>query len=114
MRGRHESDRDQERSRQLVALLNFEQNPQSVRRNNFPGEQVSRRFLLLSEHRSASNYPGAAGFRAAAAHRSTPPACLPEVGGSNGPGTGAQARRGHRVFLLAYCRRRIKVTAPFL
>src|SRR5262249_22232552 len=37
-----------------------EQNPQSARRNNFPGEQISRRFLLLSENLSASNYPGAA------------------------------------------------------
>jgi hypothetical protein len=37
-----------------------EQNPQSVRRNHFSGEQISREFLLLSEHRSASNYPGAA------------------------------------------------------
>src|SRR5262249_8684028 len=27
----------------------FQQNPQSARRNNFPGEQISRRFLLLSE-----------------------------------------------------------------
>jgi NADPH:quinone reductase-like Zn-dependent oxidoreductase len=38
----------------------YEQNPQSARRNNFPGEQISRRFLLLSENLSASNYPGAA------------------------------------------------------
>jgi hypothetical protein len=37
-----------------------EQNPQSARRNNFPGEQISRRFLLLSENLSASNYPAAA------------------------------------------------------
>ena len=38
-----------------------EQNPQSVRRNNFPGEQIPQWFLLLSENLSASNYPGAAG-----------------------------------------------------
>ena len=37
-----------------------EQNPQSARRNHGPGEQRSRRLLLLSEHLSASNYPGAA------------------------------------------------------
>src|SRR6266446_7751391 len=37
-----------------------EQNPQSARRNNFSGEQISRWFLLLSENLSASNYPGAA------------------------------------------------------
>ncbi len=38
----------------------FEQNPQSARRNNFPGEQISRWFQFLSENLSASNYPGAA------------------------------------------------------
>jgi hypothetical protein len=37
-----------------------EQNPQNARRNNFPSEQISRWFLLLSENLSASNYPGAA------------------------------------------------------
>src|SRR5712691_10569547 len=36
------------------------QNPQNARRNNVPGEQISRWFLLLSEKLSASNYPGAA------------------------------------------------------
>ena len=36
------------------------QNPQSVRRNNFPGAQIPQWFLLLSENLSASNYPGAA------------------------------------------------------
>src|SRR5258708_35038279 len=36
------------------------QNPRSARRNNFPGEQISRRFLLLSESLFASNYPGTA------------------------------------------------------
>jgi hypothetical protein len=36
------------------------QNPQSARRNNFQGEQISRWFLLLAENLSASNYPGAA------------------------------------------------------
>jgi hypothetical protein len=36
------------------------QNPQSARRNNFPGEQIARRFLFLLENLSASNYPGAA------------------------------------------------------
>ena len=36
-----------------------EQNPQSARRNNFLGEQISRWLLLLSENLSASNYPGA-------------------------------------------------------
>jgi aerobic carbon-monoxide dehydrogenase large subunit len=41
-------------------LVTGKQNPQSARRNNFPGEQISRRFLLLSENLSASNYPGAA------------------------------------------------------
>ena len=39
---------------------NIEQRPQSVRRNNFPGEQIPQWFLLLSENLSASNYPGAA------------------------------------------------------
>jgi len=38
----------------------YEQNPQSARRNNVPGEQISRRFLLLSGNLSASNYPGPA------------------------------------------------------
>jgi hypothetical protein len=38
----------------------YEQNPQNARRNNFPGEQISRQFLLLSENLSASNYPGSA------------------------------------------------------
>jgi hypothetical protein len=38
----------------------YEQNPQSARRNNFPGEQISRWFLLLSENFSASSYTGAA------------------------------------------------------
>jgi hypothetical protein len=38
----------------------FEQNPKSVRRNNFLRGQISRWFLLLSENLSASNYPGAA------------------------------------------------------
>jgi hypothetical protein len=38
----------------------YEQNPQSARRNNVSGEQISRWFLLLSENLSASNYPGAA------------------------------------------------------
>ena len=41
-------------------LLPLKQNPQSTRRNNFPGGQISRWFLLLSENLSASNYPGAA------------------------------------------------------
>ncbi len=40
-----------------------EQNPQSARRNNVSGEQISRWFLLLSENLSASNYPGAANMR---------------------------------------------------
>ena len=31
-----------------------QQSPRSARRNNFPGEQISRRFLLLSEHRWCS------------------------------------------------------------
>jgi Resolvase, N terminal domain len=43
-----------------VLVWKFEQNPQSARRNNFPGEQIARRFLLLSKNLSASNYPGAA------------------------------------------------------
>src|SRR2546423_5005265 len=38
----------------------YEQNPQSARRNNSPGGQISRRLLRLSENLSASNYPGAA------------------------------------------------------
>jgi len=38
----------------------YKQNPQSARRNNFPGEQISRGFLLLSENFSALSYPGAA------------------------------------------------------
>ena len=37
------------------------QNPQSARRNDFLGEQISRWFLLLSKNLSASNYSGAAG-----------------------------------------------------
>src|SRR6266568_3689456 len=40
--------------------LSYQQNPQSARRNNFPGEQISRWFQLLSENLFASNYPGAA------------------------------------------------------
>ena len=40
--------------------LIIEQHPQSARQNNFPGEQLSRGFLLLSENLSVSNYPGAA------------------------------------------------------
>ena len=40
--------------------MGTEQNPQSARRNNFSGEQISRWFLLLSENLSASNYPGVA------------------------------------------------------
>src|SRR2546426_7408007 len=45
--------------------IGYQQNPQSARRNNFPGEQISRWFQrrwfqLLSENLSASNYPGAA------------------------------------------------------
>src|SRR3989442_10419139 len=43
-----------------VRVIVYKQNPQSARRNNFPGGQISRWFLLLSEHLSASNYPGAA------------------------------------------------------
>ena len=42
------------------AQYGHKQNPQSVRRNNFPGEQIPQWFLLLSENLSASNYPGAA------------------------------------------------------
>jgi hypothetical protein len=34
----------------LIKSLVVKQNPQSARRNNFPGEQISRWFLLLSEH----------------------------------------------------------------
>jgi hypothetical protein len=37
-----------------------QQNPQSARRNHFPGEQISRWLLRLSKKLSASNYPGAA------------------------------------------------------
>src|SRR5712671_5746927 len=37
-----------------------EQNPQSARRNDFSGAQISRLFLLLPEDLSASNYSGAA------------------------------------------------------
>ena len=40
--------------------MGTEQNPQSARRNNFSGEQISQWFLLLSANLSASNYPGAA------------------------------------------------------
>src|SRR6266446_6020549 len=36
------------------------QNPQSARRNNVLGEQISRWFLLLLENISTSIYPGAA------------------------------------------------------
>src|SRR5712691_5872024 len=38
----------------------YKQDPQSARRNNSLGGQISRWFLLLSEDLSASNYPGAA------------------------------------------------------
>jgi hypothetical protein len=38
----------------------YQQNPQNARRNNFPGDQISRWLLLLAENLSASNYPGAA------------------------------------------------------
>jgi len=38
----------------------IQQNPQRARRNNFPGEQISGQFLLLSGNLSASNYPGPA------------------------------------------------------
>jgi len=44
----------------LAVMAHYEQNPQSARRNNVSGEQISRWFLLLSENLSASNYPGAA------------------------------------------------------
>jgi hypothetical protein len=40
--------------------LENEQNPQNARRNNFPGDQISRWLLLLAENLSTSNYPGAA------------------------------------------------------
>jgi hypothetical protein len=40
--------------------IHYEQSPQSARRNNCPGEQISRWFLVRSENLSASNYPGAA------------------------------------------------------
>src|SRR4029434_9411033 len=43
-----------------TTLAYIQQNPQSARRNNVPGEQISRRFLLLSGNLSASNYPGPA------------------------------------------------------
>src|SRR6267143_701188 len=53
----------------------YEQNPQSTRRNNFPGGQISRWFLLHSKNLSASNYPGAAhgdaGDQAASGNSST-------------------------------------------
>ena len=55
----------------------YQQNPQSARRNNFPGEQISRRFLLLSENLSASNYPGAAGD---ACGPPAPPQCIHPTG----------------------------------
>src|SRR5262245_43981190 len=38
----------------------MEQNPQSVRQNNFPRPQTSQEFLLPSENLSAPNDPGAA------------------------------------------------------
>src|SRR5215813_15545251 len=41
-------------------LYEVQQSPRSARRNNFPGEQISWRFLLLSGNLSASNYPGPA------------------------------------------------------
>src|SRR5713101_2384971 len=49
-----------------------------------------------------------------AAHGRQAPAHGAEAGGGDGPGTGAQARRGHRVVLLACWRRRIRVSAPFV
>src|SRR5712671_4603575 len=51
-----------------------EQNPQSARRNNVSGEQISRWFLLLSENLSASNYPGAASGDASGRPRASPTA----------------------------------------
>jgi len=39
---------------------NCKQNPQSARRNNCPGKQISQRFLLFSENLSALNFPGSA------------------------------------------------------
>src|SRR5262252_9727764 len=39
------------------------QNPQSARRNNFPGEQPPQWLLPLLENLSASNYPGAANMK---------------------------------------------------
>src|SRR6266702_4581566 len=53
------------------------QNPQSARRNNFPGEQISRRFLLLSENLSASNYPDAANSLVAKAKPTVSPLLTP-------------------------------------
>lgn len=55
----------------------FKQNPQSARRNNFSGEQISWGFLLLPENLSASNYPGAA-FNVDQCHAyiHTPTVCL--------------------------------------
>ncbi len=54
----------QPREKRLLAspwmMKPFQQNPQSARRNNSPGEQISRWFLRLAENLSASNYPGAA------------------------------------------------------
>src|SRR5438270_7757493 len=37
-------------------LSDNQQHPQSARQNNFPGEQLSWGFLLLSENLSVSNY----------------------------------------------------------
>src|SRR6266568_2024091 len=49
-----------ERGNRRYRKMQKKQNPQSARRNNFPGEQISRWFQLLSENLFASNYPGAA------------------------------------------------------
>jgi hypothetical protein len=66
----------------------YEQNPQSARRNNVPGEQISRRFLLLSGNLSASNYPGpASALRGQPRHLTTPglSQCLPITGSHTCP-----------------------------
>jgi hypothetical protein len=44
----------------VMSYALYKQSPQSARRNNCPGEQISRWFLVRSENLSASNYPGAA------------------------------------------------------
>ena len=63
--------------RTLQVLLG-EQNPQRVRRNNFPSEQIPQWFLLPLENLSASKSPGAAGGVGKVETLPSSPSALPE------------------------------------